>query len=317
MTSRMGPVRRFCLLSMVLLLLAVGNTQADRLPLQRTSKKKIQTGPLPSEPWQVGVDKKGEPIYRDPEPTVVDLGKGKYGFRWIGTRGQQLQMIFERPDMIDVVVEASVVEASGGQLGYRYRVRSLRSSLQLLSRFVLQTFSETTIPERDPRWYAGRLRVGFKEYSEGQWIGFGFLYSQLKVHPGESVEVTLKSADPPGIVKCAASGGAKGMYATEEGMPEAFLYETNLPNKEAWPSGFTIGPDSRLSKLSPTEKVKYLVDQLPEMLRLGWIRDREILKWYQDNLRPSQWERVRAQAQEDNKKGLITTEVLALLTYND
>ena len=310
MISRMGPVRRFCFLPMVLLLLAVGNTQADRLPLQRTSKKKIKTGPLPYElkPWETRVD---------PKPRVVDLGKGKYGFRWIGSRGQELQVIFERPDMIDVVVEASVVPTPEGQLGYKYQVRSLRRSLQLLSRFAVQTFSETTIPVRDPRWYAGRLKVGFKEYSEGQWIAFGFLYSQLKVHPGEAVEVTMKSADPPGIVKCAASGGAKGMNAAEEAMPEVFLYETNVPNKEAWPSGFTIGPDSRLAGFSQSEKVKYLVDQLPEMLRLGWIRDREIMQWYQENLRPGEWERIRTKAKEDNKKGLITTEVLALLTYND
>jgi hypothetical protein len=253
----------------------------------------------------------------DPKPRVVDLGKGKYGFRWIGSRGQELQVIFERPDMIDVVVETSVVPASGGQLGYRYRVRSLRSSLQLLRFFVVQTFSESTIRARDPRWHAGRLKVGFKEYSEGQWIAFGFLYSQLKVYPGEEVKVTMKSTDPPGIVRCAASGGSKGMNAAEEGMPEVFLYETNLPNKEAWPSGFTIGPDSRLAGFSQSEKVKYLVDQLPEMLRLGWIRDREIMQWYQENLRPGEWERIRTQAKEDNKKGLITTEVLALLIYND
>ena len=100
-------------------------------------------------------------------------------------------------------------------------------------------------------------------------------------------------------------------------MPEVFLYETNLPNMEAWPSGFTIGPDSRLAGFSQSEKVKYLVGQLPEMLRLGWIRDCEIMQWYQDNLRPGEWERIRTQAKEDNKKGLITTEVLALLIYND
>ena len=198
---------------MVLLVLAVGNTQADRLPLQRTSKKKIKIGPLPSEPWEIGIDKEDRPIFQDPQPRVVDLGKGKYGFRWIGSRGQELQVIFERPDMIDVVVEASVVPASRGKLGYRYRVRSLRSSLQLLRFFVVQTFSESTIRARDPRWHAGRLKVGFKEYSEGQWLTFGFLDSVLKVPPGEAVEVTMKSTAPPGIVKCASAGGFLGVCA--------------------------------------------------------------------------------------------------------
>ena len=309
MISRMGPVRRFCLLPMVLLL-AVGGSPADRLPLQRTSKKQIRTGPLPYElkPWETRVD---------PKPRVVDLGKGKYDFRWIGSRGHELQVVFERPDMIDVVVEASVVPAPGGQLSYRYRVHNLKSSLQLLRFFVVQTFSESTIRARDPRWHAGRLSVGFKEYSEGQCLTFGFLDSVLKVHPGESVEVTLKSTDPPGLVKCATAGGFLGMNAAEEPMPEVFLYEINLPNKESWPSGFTIGPDSRLAGFSRAEKVKYLADRLPEMLRLGWIRDREILKWYQDNLRPGEWERIRTKAKEDNEKGLVTSEVLALFTYND
>ena len=210
MTSRKRQKRGFCFLSMVLLVLAVGNTQADRLPLQRTSKKKIKIGPLPSEPWEIGIDKEGRPIFQDPQPRVVDLGKGKYGFRWIGSRGQELQVIFERPDMIDVVVEASVVPAIGGQLRYRYRVRSLRRSLQLLSRFAVQTFSKTTIPARDPRWYVGPFKVGFKEYSEGQWIAFGFLYSQLKVYPGEEVKVTMKSTDPPGLSGALLLGDLKG-----------------------------------------------------------------------------------------------------------
>ena len=122
MISRMGAVSRFCFLPIVLLL-AVEGSPADRLPLQRTSKKKIRTGPLPYElkPWETRVD---------PKPRVVDLGKGKYGFRWIGSRGQELQVVFERPDMIDVVVEASVFSATGGQLSYRYRVHNLKSSLQ-------------------------------------------------------------------------------------------------------------------------------------------------------------------------------------------
>ena len=308
-TSRKGRRRRYSFLSMVLLL-AVGNAQADRLPLQRTSKKKITTGPLPYKlkPWETRVD---------PKPRVVDLGKGKYGFRWIGSRGQELQVVFERPDMIDVVVEASVFPATGGQLSYRYRVQNLKSSLQLLRFFVVQTFSESTIRARDPRWHAGRLSVGYKEYNEGQWLTFGFLDSVLKVHPGESVEVTLKSTDPPGLVKCATAGGFLGMSAAEEPMPEVFLYETNLPNKESWPGGLTIGPDSRLAGFSQSEKVKYLSDRFPEMLRLGWIRDPEIVQWYQDNLIPGEWERIRTRAAEDNKKGLITTEVLALLSYND
>jgi len=309
MISRMGAVSRFCFLPIVLLL-AVEGSPADRLPLQRTSKKKIRTGPLPYEmkPWETRVD---------PKPRVVDLGKGKYGFRWIGSRGQELQVVFERPDMIDVVVEASVFSATGGQLSYRYRVHNLKSSLQLLRKLVIQTFSENTSPERDPSWYAGRLRVGYKEYSEGQWLTFGFLDSVLKVHPGESVEITLKSTDPPGIVKCATAGAFLMMNAAEEALPEVFLYETNLPNKESWPSGYTIGPDSRLAGFSRAEKVKYMVDHLPEMLRLGWIRDRKVMQWYQENLRPGERERIRTQAREDTQKGLITTEVLALLSYND
>ena len=65
-------MRRFCFLPMVLLLLVAGNSLADRLPLQRT-----KTGPLAYElkPWETRVD---------PKPRVVNLGKGKYGFRFLG-----------------------------------------------------------------------------------------------------------------------------------------------------------------------------------------------------------------------------------------
>ena len=103
------------------------------------------------------------------------------------------------------------------------------------------------------------------------------------------------------------------MKGTEEELHPAL--SNLILRHEAWPHGHTIGPDERLAKLSLQERLQYLSDRLPEMLRLGWMEDQAVMRWYKENLDAGKAGEVRARAQADFKKNLITSEVLALMTH--
>jgi LEA14-like dessication related protein len=51
------------------------------------------------------------------------------------------------------------------------------------------------------------------------------------------------------------------------------------------------------------------------MLELGWIENQKVMQWYETNLKAGKVAEVRARAEADFKKNLITSEVLALMTY--
>jgi len=283
----------------------------ERLPLQKGGIK-IKTGALAVPPQLAGFDKSGNPIYRETQPEIVDQGGGKYLLKWKGSRGEPLSAVYERSDMIDVVVEAAVSD-DGGQFEYRYKVRNLESSLQGLGGFAIQTFSRSVASKRDPRIYFGKMSNLIPGFREDQWFRFGILEDKMNVNPGHEVELIISSPDPPGLVECTADGARPLMKGAEEEMPEVF--SANLPGYEIWPRGWTIGPDSRLTNLSRNGRVKYLQEHLPEMLRFGWIEDQQMMRWYVDNLKPEKISEVRSRAQEDFNRQQITSEVLALVTY--
>jgi hypothetical protein len=84
---------------------------------------------------------------------------------------------------------------------------------------------------------------------------------------------------------------------------------------DAWPHGWTIGPDERLAKMSLKGRRNYLIEHLPKMLELGWIENQAVMQWYKENLRAGKAVEVQAQAQKDFEKDLISSEVLALMTF--
>ena len=67
--------------------------------------------------------------------------------------------------------------------------------------------------------------------------------------------------------------------------------------RDAWPHGYTIGPDERLGKMSVKERSNYLVQHLPQMLELGWIENQKVMQWYQNwYLKAGKVAEVRARA---------------------
>jgi hypothetical protein len=283
----------------------------DRLPLQ---KRNVEIGqPMPVEKEFEGYDSQGNPIYWDPQPRVVPLGKGKYAFKWFGRKGRELTLIYERPDAVNVIVQASISTSTVHSISYRYKVLVLKTSGLSVTGFVVQTFSQTITPATDSATFTGKMAGFIEEFAEGSWMSFGPLRGPAAIPPGGQTGFAFLSPDLPGLVSCRAHGGSFMVKGVGEEPPT--VLENLYLGHDAWPHGWTIGPDERLAKMSLDERLKYLTDNLPKMLELGWIENPKVMQWYEANLKAGKTSEVRARADADFKRNLITSEVLALMTY--
>jgi hypothetical protein len=283
----------------------------SRLPLQSKSITIGQPAPVGKE--LQGYDKDGQPIYWDPRPRVVALGGGRYAFKWFGRSGRELSLVYERPDAVDVVVEAFVDTGERGDVSYRYSVHALKTSPLPVTGFVVQTFSQKTTPKTNSARFAGKMAAFTKEFAQGEWIAFGPLGGRTAVTPGEHADFAFSSPDLPGVVACRAHGGSLIIAGVGEEPPT--VLENLYLGHDAWPQGYTIGPDERLAKMSLKERQNYLIERLPKMLELGWIENQAVMQWYKQSLEAGKTSEVRTRAKADLDRNLITSEVVALITY--
>jgi hypothetical protein len=253
----------------------------SRLPLQ---KKNFELGqPVPVSPEFEGYDNEGKPIYWDPRPRVVPLGRGRYAFKWFGRKGRELTLIYERPDAVDVIVEASVATSTPRSISYLYKVRVMDTSGVPLIGFVVQTFSPKVKPVTNSTTFAGKMAGFIREFSDGNWIRFAPFGGRNELPPGRQADFALVSPDLPGLVACRVHGGSFMVEGVGEEPPTAL--ENLYLGHDAWPHGYTIGPDERLAKMSLAARLKYLVERLPQMLQLGWIENQKVMQWYGTNLK--------------------------------
>lgn len=283
----------------------------DRLPLQKRNVEIGQPEPVAKE--LEGYDSQGNPIYWDPQPSVVPLGSGKYAFKWFGRKGRELTLIYERPDAVNVIVQASISTSTLHSISYRYKVLVLKTSGLSVTGFGVQTFSQTITPATDSATFTGKMAGFLEEFAEGSWMSFGPLRGPAAIPPGGQTGFAFVSPDLPGLVSCRAHGGSFVVKGVGEEPPT--VLENLYLGHDAWPRGYTIGPDERLAKMSIEERLKYLVVRLPQMLELGWIENQKVMGWYEANLKAGKAAEVRAAAEADFKRNLITSEVLALMTY--
>ena len=82
--------------------------------------------------------------------------------------------------------------------------------------------------------------------------------------------------------------------------------ENVLLGYKVWPSAYTIGPVDYLTYLSSSERIKYLLERLPQFQRLGWMAP-NVRRWYEQNL-TSDSGRLLERADQDLRAGKITTE---------
>jgi len=95
-----------------------------------------------------------------------------------------------------------------------------------------------------------------------------------------------------------------------EEMPSAL--ENLLPGYAEWPKGYTIGPVENLKTLSSEQRIKYLLERLPQFRKLGWMTDEAVAR-YEQQLRRNDLESLLNQLDHDLKSEQITTEVLAII----
>src|SRR6266481_9630467 len=96
-------------------------TKVHRQPLEK-QRREYKT-PTNYEHRDRGYDPKtGKLVTYDHKPRVelTDEKAGKYAFKWIGYDGKEKAVVFQRGDVLDVVVSADVSKTSGHQYVYTY-----------------------------------------------------------------------------------------------------------------------------------------------------------------------------------------------------
>ena len=305
--------------TLLLLILAVAWVVAQRpllqkpqrLPLQRTSV--VLKTPASYAKRILRLDHQtGDPVYYDPKPRVEILDKrsGKYAFKWIGYDGQEKTIIYLRFGAVDVVMSASVARSGTGKYVFVYEARNLPSSGQSLAGFAVQNYSSDVTPIRINDVHIGHMSNN-NVMKKGNWLRFAPLSDYRPVvEPGRSIQFSLESSSPPGVVGCHVHGGQLGIKGVGEEMPQEL--ENVLPGYTDWPGGLTIGPVERLKTLSTPERAKYVLELLPQFQKLGWMAS-NVRPRYEQLLSRDDIEGAYHRAEHDLKAGRITTEVLSIL----
>ena len=240
---------------------------------------------------------------------AIDLRAGIYELRWVGRDGAEKSVTYQRPDAIDVAVEARVAWFRG-RFEYSYTSRNMASSAETLAGVVIQTLADHVEPLASADTYVGRMRVPL--FTPGIWLRFARRSdSGDPVSPGRSFEFRLISAAPPGLVKCAAHGGPLTIAGVGEDIPAELV--ALLPGDGAWPTGYTVGPVDRLTSMSDAERAIQFLAWTPELVkqRVGYTPAssdgyRSIL------VADPRMSTLRGEIQRDEAVGLVTSEVAAL-----
>jgi hypothetical protein len=288
------------------------NQSAQRLPLQK--KEIVLKSPTNYAQRFLGMDPKtGKEINYDPKPQVVllDAKSGAYALKWIGYDRKEKTIIYHRPDAIDVIISASVRRHSSGQYVYTYTINNLRTSLQNVFGFAVQSFASDARPLRIADVFVGPMSSTVREMSEGKWLYFAVLGTKPGIAAGRRVEHQILSSAPPGLVECRAVG-ITGMRGVGEEPPQEL--ENALPGYEAWPSGYTIGPVDQFKEFSLNKRVNYIRKRLSQVQQLGWVVN-DLVPWYEQNLRADNLEQVFKRATNDFKASRMTSELLAMIEF--
>jgi hypothetical protein len=110
--------------------------------------------------------------------------------------------------------------------------------------------------------------------------------------------------------ECRVAGGKAATEGANEELP--VVLENMLPGYSAWPSGYTVGPNENLKTFSSEQKIKYLLEKLPQFRKLGWMTDDAFIR-YERFLKGNRFDVILGQIDQDLKAEQITTEVFAIV----
>jgi hypothetical protein len=287
----------------------LAQTKVQRKPLE---KKRLEyKTPTNYEPRERGYDPKtGNAITYDHKPRIepIDERSGRYAFKWLGYDGKEKSVVFQRGDVLDVVVSATVSKTAN-QYVYTYKIENLATSATYLKRFIVQNFAGDVVSGTGGPLIALEMSNAIAQFREGNWLNFADVSDSVQINPGQTVQVQLTSSAPPGLVGCRASIETIIEGAGEE-MPMAL--ENLLPGYEDFPKGYTIGPIESLKPLSSSDRVKYVLEHLPQFRDLGWLTEDAFTR-YQQLLKTNDLTPVFNWLDEDLKSEQITSEVFAII----
>jgi hypothetical protein len=286
-------------------------TKVQRKPLEKHYRE--YKTPSKYERRDRGYDPRtGEMITYDHKPRVelLDEKAGKYAFKWIGYDGKEKSVIFQRGDVLDAVVSGSVTKVSDEQYSYTYQIRNLPSSATYLKSFMVQNFASDTKPADGGAFLALNVSNAIYQFREGHWLSFSDVSDHVQINPGQTVIVQLTSSAPPGLVECRASIETTMIGPPDEEMPSALA--NLLPGFEEYPKGYTIGPSENLKALSSSDRIKYVLERLPQFRDLGWITEEAFVR-YQQLLKTNDLTPVLNRLDQDLKSEQITTELFAII----
>jgi hypothetical protein len=299
------------MLVVVLVAVAAAQEGARRVPL--TKDNPPLRSPTTYHKRMVLDSKSGREVEFDPKPTVtpIDAREGRYALRWIGGDGKPKTIVYQRDDKIDAIVAADVLGLTLGAYRYGYKVRVLATSAQPLARLVVQNFAGDASPSAQANLHIGTMTNRVSLFSDGHWQAFAPLPA-FRPTPKAGVEVTfeLESKAPPALVGCRVAGRRQDMVGVGEEPPSELM--DALPGYNAWPYGYTIGPDDRLKPLSPAQRAAKLVEWLPEFERQGWITA-ERRRHYEASARRGDLKGLAGVVDADLRAEQITTEVRAIV----
>ncbi len=313
--ERMKWLLLILLLGLQALGMACSSTQQAQNKVQRQPLEKHRREyktPATYEPRDLGYDPKtGEMITYDHKPRVelLDEKAGKYAFKWIGYDGKEKTVIFQRRDVIDVVVSASASKTADGRYLYSYEIQNLPTSATYLKRFIIQTLAADSEPDRNGAFFPGVMSSAIDEFKDGNWISFADVSDNVQIDPGQTVRVQLVSAAAPGLVECRATAETI-LEGPGEHMPS--VLENMLPGYKEFPKGHTIGPVDSLKTLSSQDRVKYLLEKLSQFRKTGWITEAAFSR-YERHLKSNDLNAVFGKIDQDLKTEQITTEVFAII----
>lgn len=252
----------------------------------------------------------GQEVEYDPKPEVVvlDEKKGTYGLKWIGYDGAEKTIVYQRPDLLDVVVTARVTVQESGKYRYEYTVQSLSTSVEVMAGFAVQSVAKDPAPLEQSGVFVGTM-APTPPFNQGVWNRFGVLPGHPPIAPGTSIVFQLESRSPPGVVECRVHGplGLKGV-----GEEPPFELESVLPRYEIWPHGYTVGPREELAALNEQERADRVIAWLPTFEHAGWITAATGTA-YEGLLRERGVAGVAPKLEGDLAKSLISPEVAAII----
>jgi hypothetical protein len=285
-------------------------TRVQRKPLEK-QRRDYQT-PANYSPRELGYDRTtGKVVTYDHKPRVElkDDKAGKYEFKWIGYDGKEKAVLFQRGDVLDAVVTASVSKTSDNQYIYSYVVENLPTSAAYLKRFVVQNLATDVIPDNGGPFVAFKMSKAIEQFKDGNWLSFDDVSDDIQINPGQKVQIRLRSSAPPGLVECRASIETV-MNGGDEEMPSAL--ENLLPGYEDFPKGYTIGPVEDLKRFTTEERMKYMVEKLPQFRKAGWITDDAAVR-YERLLKKNQTAGLVTSVDQDLQSEQVLPEFAALI----